>query len=88
MGAKGQSFPAKAQRRKEGTGKSAKRQESSLSHSLYFHIQNIAYVKYILYLTCILHERNVNLNRVWLTPFSAPLELSRSPEVKSYHPRL
>ena len=37
--------------------------------------------KFISHLTHSIYGRKVFVNRVWLTPFSAPLELTRSPEV-------
>src|SRR5437868_12635271 len=41
---------------------------------------------YILYLTYSVCGRKVLVDRVWLTPFSAPLESTRSPEVNSHQP--
>ena len=41
---------------------------------------------YILHLTYSVCGRKVLVDRVWLTPFSAPLESTRSPEVNSHQP--
>src|SRR4030095_8412220 len=47
------------------------------------HTKTIVYVRYILHLTYISGYYRVAANRVSLTPFSAPLESSRSSEVNS-----
>ena len=48
---------------------------------------NLRTLTYILHLTYSAGGRKVLVNRVWLTPFSAPLESTRSPEVNSHQPR-
>jgi hypothetical protein len=48
-----------------------------------YYIQDISFTGYILYLTYIFVQRKVVENRVQLTPFSAPLESSSSPEANS-----